>query len=106
MTITQLFHNEIGVLAIIFALDKFKSYLIGAKVFVFTGDAKPRLIRYICLLQEFDLIIKGKKTVKNVVIDHLLRLVHDQKELPLNGSFPKWPTNKNNNKFSSNNEKT
>ena len=53
--------TEKELLAVIFALEKFRSYLIGAKVIVFTDhsalryllhkkDAKPRLIRWILLL--------------------------------------------------------
>ena len=34
-------------------------------------DAKPRLLRWILLLQEFDLEIKDKKEVKNLVANHL-----------------------------------
>ena len=59
-------------LAIVFAIDKFRSYLVGAMVIIYTDhaalkylltkkDAKPRLIRWILLLQEFDLKIKDKK---------------------------------------------
>ena len=59
-------------LVVVFAIDKFRSYLVGAKVFVYTDhaalkylltkkDAKPWLIRWILLLQEFDLEIKDKK---------------------------------------------
>ncbi|KAB2597246.1 hypothetical protein D8674_000166 [Pyrus ussuriensis x Pyrus communis] len=64
--------TEKELLAVVFALEKFRSYLIGTKVIVFSDhaalkylltkkDAKPRLIRWILLLQEFDLEIKDKK---------------------------------------------
>ena len=55
-----------------FVFDKFLLYLIGNKVIVHTdhsaikylmnkNDAKLRLIRWVVLLQEFDLEIKDKK---------------------------------------------
>ena len=55
-------------LLVVFALDKFRSYLLCSKVIVFIdhvalrhlldkNDAKPRLISWILLLQEFDLEI-------------------------------------------------
>ncbi|GJZ26983.1 reverse transcriptase domain-containing protein [Tanacetum coccineum] len=37
-------------------------------------DAKPRLMRWILLLQEFDVIIQDKKGAKNLAADHLSRL--------------------------------
>ena len=46
-------------------------------------DVKPRLLRWILLLQEFDLIIKDKKRVENVIVDHLSKLNYDTREEPL-----------------------
>ncbi|RVW13139.1 Retrovirus-related Pol polyprotein from transposon 17.6 [Vitis vinifera] len=53
-------------------------------------DAKARLIRWILLLQEFNLQIKDKKRVENVVADHLSRLAiaHNSHGLPINDDFP------------------
>jgi hypothetical protein len=81
---------------VVFAIEKFRSYLVGDKVIVFTHhaalkylltkkDAKPRLIRWILLLQEFDIEIKDKSGVENSVEDHLsrLHLEHDS-SLPIN----------------------
>ena len=67
-----------------FAFEKFRPYLIGNKVIVFTNhsaikylmtkkDAKPRLIRWVLLLQEFDVGIQDKKGYENIVADNLSR---------------------------------
>ena len=63
---------EKELLVIVFVMDKFRSYLVSAKVIVYMDhaalkylstkkDAKPRLIRRILLLQEFDLKLETRK---------------------------------------------
>ena len=75
-------------LAVVFALEKFRSYIVRSHVTIFTDhaslkyllskkDTKPRLTRWILLCQEFNLTIKDKKGVENVVADHLSRLVSE-----------------------------
>ena len=52
------------------------------------NDAKPRLIRLVLLLQEFDIGIKDKKGTENLVADHLLRLEGPRDEVRVNDVFP------------------
>ncbi|XP_072064400.1 uncharacterized protein [Arachis hypogaea] len=51
-------------------------------------ESKPRLIRWILLLQEFDLEIKDRSGSQNLVADHLSRLEHLTPDpTPINDSF-------------------
>ncbi|XP_075507502.1 uncharacterized protein LOC142544330 [Primulina tabacum] len=93
--------TEKQMLAVVFAFDKFRPYLIGTKVIVSTDhaairylfakkDAIPRLIRWILLLQEFDFEVKDKKGSENQVADHLSRLELEEKrvERAIQETFP------------------
>jgi hypothetical protein len=88
-------------LAVVFALDKFRSYLLGSKVIIYLDhtslkylfskkDVKSHLIQWVLLLQEFDIEIQYKKGSKNVVANHLSRLTMDYTEdaRPISKTFP------------------
>ncbi|GJV58403.1 DNA-directed DNA polymerase [Tanacetum coccineum] len=90
-------------LAVVYAFEKFRSYLIMNKSIVYTDhsalkylfakkDAKARLLRWVLLLQEFDFKVIDTKGAENYAADHLSRLenpyenVFDPKEI--NENFP------------------
>nr|GEY07263.1 DNA-directed DNA polymerase [Tanacetum cinerariifolium] len=95
--------TEKEMLAVVYALEKFRSYLIMNKSIVYTDhlalkylfakkDSKARLLRWVILLQEFTFKVIDTKGAKNLAVDHLFRLenphqnVLDPKEI--NESFP------------------
>nr|GEW36138.1 reverse transcriptase domain-containing protein [Tanacetum cinerariifolium] len=95
--------TEKEMLAVVYAFEKFRSYLIMNKSIVYIDhsalkylfakkDAKAHLLRWILLLQEFDFKVIDTRGAENYVADHLSRLenpyenVFDPKEI--NETFP------------------
>ncbi|GJT50216.1 reverse transcriptase domain-containing protein [Tanacetum coccineum] len=95
--------TEKEMLAVVYAFEKFRSYLILNKSVVYTDhsalkylfakkDSKARLLRWVLLLQEFDFNVIDTKGAENLAADHLSRLenpyenVLDPKEV--NEKFP------------------
>jgi hypothetical protein len=90
---------EKELLAVVFALDKFRSYLLGSKLIIYSDHAalqhllvkketKPQLIRWIQLLQEFDIEIRDKKGTENIVADQLLQILFETPQpIPVHDSF-------------------
>ncbi|XP_049372514.1 uncharacterized protein LOC125837433 [Solanum verrucosum] len=93
--------TEQELLVVMYAFEKFRAYLMGTRVIVHTDhatlrylmankDAKPRLIRWALLLQEFVFEVKDRRGCENQVADHLSRLDAEKKkelELEISDSF-------------------
>ncbi|GJY64158.1 reverse transcriptase domain-containing protein [Tanacetum coccineum] len=105
MTEAQIHYTttEKEMLAVVYAFEKFRPYLVLSKSIVYTDhsalkylmnkqDAKPRLLRWVLLLQEFDIIIRDKKGSENLAADHLSRLENPHKDVlenkDINEHFP------------------
>ena len=94
--------TEKEMLAIVFACEKFRPYILGSHVVIHADhaaikylmakkEAKPRLIRWVLLLHEFDLEIKDKKGSDNVIVDHLYKVERnkaEEEEIGLTENFP------------------
>nr|GFB85336.1 reverse transcriptase domain-containing protein [Tanacetum cinerariifolium] len=89
--------------AVVYAFEKFRLYLALSKSIVYTDhsalkyllnkqDTKPRLLRWILLLQEFDITILDKKGSENLAADHLSRLENPHQDVlknkDINENFP------------------
>ncbi|XP_042432730.1 uncharacterized protein LOC122019318 [Zingiber officinale] len=90
--------TEKELLSIVFVLDKFRSYLLCSHVIIFSDhaalkyllkkpDAKPRLIRWMLLLQEFDVEIRDRSGKENLVADHLSRIEGDLDHSAIDDDF-------------------
>ncbi|GJT37581.1 reverse transcriptase domain-containing protein [Tanacetum coccineum] len=95
--------TEKELLAVVYAFEKFRPYLVLSKTIVYMDhsalkyllakqDAKPRLLQWILLFQEFDVIICDKKGAENLAADHFSRLENhrqgDLEKKEINETFP------------------
>nr|GEY92240.1 reverse transcriptase domain-containing protein [Tanacetum cinerariifolium] len=105
MTEAQIHYTttEKEMLVVVYAFENFRPYLVLSKSIVYTDhsalkyllikqDAKPRLLWWVLLLQEFDITIRDKKGSKNLATDHLSRLENPHKDVfktkDINENFP------------------
>nr|GEX97499.1 reverse transcriptase domain-containing protein [Tanacetum cinerariifolium] len=105
MTKAQIHYTttEKEMLAVVYAFEKFWPYLFLSKGIVYTDhsalkyllskqDSKSRLLRWVLLLQEFDITIRDKKGYENLAADHLSRLENPHKDVldnkDINENFP------------------
>nr|GEY69400.1 reverse transcriptase domain-containing protein [Tanacetum cinerariifolium] len=90
--------TEKELLAVVYTFEKFRHYLVLLKTIVYTNhlalkyilakqDAKPRLLWWILLLQEFDVTIRDKKGAEN-----LAQCVHGQKAIDILTACHNGPT--------------
>nr|GFA76404.1 reverse transcriptase domain-containing protein [Tanacetum cinerariifolium] len=106
---TNYMTTEKEMLAVVYAFEKFRLYLIMNKSIVYTDhsalkylfakkDAKARLLRWILLLQEFDFKVIGSKGAENYAADHLSRLENPYENVfypkEINETFPLESLNK------------
>ncbi|GJU61335.1 reverse transcriptase domain-containing protein [Tanacetum coccineum] len=90
-------------LVVVYAFEKFRPYLVLSESVVYTDhsalkylmnkqDAKPRLLWWVLLLQEFDITIRDKKGSENLTANHLSRLENPYKDVlenkDINEHFP------------------
>ncbi|GJU86903.1 reverse transcriptase domain-containing protein, partial [Tanacetum coccineum] len=106
MTEAQIHYTtmEKEMLVVVYAFEKFRPYLVLSKSIVYTDnsalkylmnkhDVKSRLLRWVLLLQEFDITIRDKKKgSENLAADHLSRLENPHKDVlenkDINKNFP------------------
>nr|GEU77481.1 reverse transcriptase domain-containing protein [Tanacetum cinerariifolium] len=89
--------------AVVYAFEMFRPCLVLSKSIMYTDhsalkyllskqDAKPRLLRWVLFLQEFDIIIRDKKGTENLAADHLSRPENTHKDVfenkDINENFP------------------
>nr|GEV92693.1 reverse transcriptase domain-containing protein [Tanacetum cinerariifolium] len=105
MTEAQIHYTttEKEMLVIVYAFEKFRPYIVLSKNIVYTNHpalkyllnkqvAKPRLLRWVLSLQEFDITILDKKGSENLAADHLSRLENPHQDVlenkDINENFP------------------